>query len=43
VGLSVAAYGFDVGKDAALIRAVQETIRDVVSADPLTGVRGTKN
>jgi hypothetical protein len=43
VGLSAAAYGFDVGKDAALIRAVQETIRDVVSADPLTGVRGTKN
>ncbi len=39
VGLSAAAYGFDDTKDAALIKAVQETIWEVVTADPATGVK----
>lgn len=39
VGLSATAYGFDDTKDAALIQAVQETIWEVVTADPATGVK----
>ncbi len=39
VGLSAAGYGLDDVKDAALIRAIQETIWDVVRADARTGVR----
>lgn len=37
VGLSAVSYGFDETKDAALVRAIQETIWDVVTSDPRTG------
>jgi hypothetical protein len=40
VGLSAAAYGLDDVKDAALIRAVQETIWQVVTSEPATGIAG---
>jgi len=38
VGMSAASYGFDETKDAALVRAIQETIWEVVTADPRTGI-----
>jgi len=41
VGLSAASYGFDEAKDAALVRAIQETIWDVVTSDPRTGISRT--
>lgn len=37
IGMSGAAYDLDDEKDAALIRAVQETIWEVVTSDPRTG------
>ncbi|MFP4580628.1 MAG: hypothetical protein ACLFQ6_07855 [Candidatus Sumerlaeia bacterium] len=41
VGLTVEPYEmFDAEKDAALIRAIQQTIWDVVKANPQTGVSG---
>lgn len=39
VGMSAAAYGLDDEKDAALIRALQQTIWEVVTADARTGVQ----
>lgn len=39
VGLSGAAYGLDDEKDAALIRAIQETIAEAFSGDPRTGLK----
>jgi len=39
VGLSGKPYGLDDEQDAELIRAVQQTIWDVVTADPRTGVK----
>jgi hypothetical protein len=38
VGLSGKAYGLDDEKDKELIRAVQQTIWDVVTSDPQTGI-----
>jgi len=38
VGLSAEAYGFDPEKDAALVKAIQETIWEVVTSEPATGV-----
>lgn len=37
VGMSAERYGLDDERDAALIRKLQQTIRDVVTADPRTG------
>lgn len=39
VGLSADAYGMDPEKDADLVKALQETIWEVFTADPRTGVR----
>lgn len=38
VGLDASAYGFDMDKDGDLVRAIQQTIWDVVSRNPATGV-----
>ncbi len=39
VGMSGAVYGFDDAKDAELVRALQQTMWDVVTADPRTGIK----
>lgn len=39
VGLSAASYGLDDTRDAALIRAIQETIWQVVTNEPATGIK----
>ncbi|WP_269540635.1 hypothetical protein [Cerasicoccus fimbriatus] len=39
VGMSAAAYGLDAPQYQELVRAVQQTIWDVVSRDPFTGVK----
>ncbi|MEX1119667.1 MAG: hypothetical protein WEB60_12830, partial [Terrimicrobiaceae bacterium] len=38
LGLSAGGYQFDDGKDAALVKAIQELIWKVVTSDPLSGV-----